>query len=52
MTELSRLERVNLREFWQTEAEDFTPWLAQNENLAVLGEAIGIELELEAQEKM
>lgn len=51
MTELSRLERVDLRDIWQTEAKDFTPWLAQDENLAVLGEAIGIELELEAQEK-
>jgi len=27
------------------------PWLAQEENLSLLGKAIGIELELESQEK-
>ena len=51
VTELSRLKRVDLRHVWETEAQDFTPWLAQEENLAVLSEAIGIELEFEAQEK-
>ncbi len=51
MVELSRLEKVELRNIWKTEAQDFTPWLAQEENLAVLSEAIGMELELEAQEK-
>lgn len=49
--ELSRLQRVELRDIWETEAQDFTPWLAQEENLAILSETIGIELELEAQEK-
>ena len=42
--------RVDLRAAWVSEANDFTPWLARPENLALLGEAIGIELELEAQE--
>ncbi len=36
---------------WKSESGDFTPWLATEENLALLGEAIGIELELEATEK-
>jgi hypothetical protein len=49
--ELGRLERVELRNAWANEATHFTPWLAQSENLALLGEAIGIDLELEAQEK-
>jgi hypothetical protein len=48
---LGRLERVTLREIWGSESTDFTPWLAQETNLDLLGEAIGIELELEAQEK-
>ena len=49
--ELGKLERVDLRATWPSEDGDFTPWLAQEENLAILGETLGIELELEAQEK-
>jgi hypothetical protein len=48
---LGRLKRVELREAWMSESNDFTPWLAQEENLKLLGETIGIELELESQEK-
>jgi hypothetical protein len=48
---LGRLERVNLDEAWQTEAGHFTPWLAQEENLELLGEVLGIDLEREAVEK-
>ena len=48
---MGRLERVDLNEAWETEDEDFTPWLAQEENIALLGDAIGIDLEVEAQEK-
>jgi hypothetical protein len=48
---LGRLERVDLRNIWLSEATEFTPWLAQPENLAVLAEAVGFELELEAQER-
>ena len=48
---LGRLHKVNLREAWSSESSDFTPWLAQEENLKLLGEAVGIELELESQEK-
>lgn len=51
MTELGRLQRVDLRDIWQTEAQDFTPWLAREENLAILGDTIALDLELEAQEK-
>lgn len=49
--EFRRLERVEVRLAWSAEASQFTPWLAQLENLWLLGETIGIELELEAQEK-
>lgn len=46
---LGRLERVDLREVWQREANSFTPWLA--ENLHLIGEAIEMDLALEAVEK-
>src|SRR5262245_58881846 len=46
-----RLESVDPRTAWLTEAGHFTPWLAQPDNLRLLGDTIGIELELEAQEK-
>lgn len=47
---LGRLERVPLRQAWASEARDFTPWLATTENLQLLGEAVGMSLEVEAQE--
>lgn len=48
---LGRLTKVDLREVFTTEAGDFTPWLAREENLGLLGESIGITLQCEAQEK-
>jgi len=48
---LGRLQRVELRQAWFGEASDFTPWLALPENIALLGETIGIELEVESYEK-
>lgn len=48
---LSKLERVPLREAWKHEANDFTPWLAERDNLDALAQALGIsELELVATE--
>ncbi len=49
--QLGRLERVSLREAWASEPQDFTPWLAQTENLQLLSEAVEMELELEAMEQ-
>lgn len=48
---LGRLEKVELRNAWTNEWSDFTPWLARPENLKLLGETVGIDLEFEAQEK-
>ncbi|MDZ4799920.1 MAG: DUF4268 domain-containing protein [Bryobacteraceae bacterium] len=48
---LGRLKKVELRTAWASEPFGFTPWLATQENLQLLSEAIGIELELESQEK-
>ena len=43
---LAKIELVqNLRETWPNEAQNFTPWLA--ENLDQLGEALGMDLELQ-----
>jgi hypothetical protein len=50
--ELGRMEKISdLREVWESEDGDFTPWLAKEENLTLLGDTIGIDLELEAQEQ-
>jgi hypothetical protein len=44
---LGKLQRINLRDAWKHEASEFTPWLAQTENLDLLAEALGlVELEL------
>mgnify|MGYP000114654375 FL=1 len=48
---LGTLEKVDLREVWESENEDFTPWLAREENINKLGQKIGLDLEVEAQEK-
>src|SRR5688500_12780725 len=48
---LGRLQKVALREAWSSESGDFTPWLAQADNLILLAESIGIELELDTREK-
>lgn len=43
---LSKLEKVNLREVWKHEATDFTNWLAKPENLELLSDEIGINISL------
>ncbi|MBT7769672.1 MAG: DUF4268 domain-containing protein [Rhodospirillales bacterium] len=51
MTSLGRLEKIDLRDIWKTEDQDFTPWLAREDNIALLADTLGLELEVEAQEK-
>ena len=51
MPELGKIERVeDLRKIWPNEARDFTVWLSQDENLTMLGETVGIDIDLEERE--
>ncbi len=50
MPKLDRLRPVELREIWTDEAQDFTPWHAKEENLNLLSDTLGLELELEGYE--
>lgn len=45
---LIKQKQINPRKMWPNEAQNFTPWLA--ENIAELGEKIGLELEVVGQE--
>lgn len=45
MKPVGRMERVGLREIWPHEARDFTKWIADDEGLALLSEALDLELE-------
>ena len=48
---LGRLEKVDLRTVWSGEATEFTPWLAEKNNLDLLGDSLDMDLELESREK-
>jgi hypothetical protein len=48
MPDFGELTPVDIREIWANEARAFTPWLA--ENIARLGEALGMDLEVVARE--
>ena len=47
-SKLGEFKQLDVRSQWPKEGTDFTPWLAQEDNLAKLGEALGgLELELD-----
>lgn len=46
-----RLETVPLRDAWKREDTDFTPWLAEDDNLELLAETLGLSLQLEGIEQ-
>ena len=48
---LGKIKKIDLRTIWSSESSDFTPWLAKEENIALLSDAIGMDLEVESQEK-
>ncbi len=43
---LGKLKRVDLREYWKHEALHFTRWLAEPENIELLGDEVGIGLQV------
>jgi hypothetical protein len=43
---LGKLKRIDLREYWKHEALDFTKWLSEPENIALLSDEIGIGIEV------
>src|SRR5215831_156233 len=43
---LSKLKKIDLREGWKHEALDFTRWLAQEDNLRLLGDEVGFDIKL------
>jgi hypothetical protein len=43
---LGKLKKVELRDVWKHEAFDFTNWLAKEENLNLLSDEIGIDIQL------
>lgn len=45
MAQLGKLEKVDLRKVWEHEARDFSDWLVKDENLALLADELGIEIE-------
>lgn len=48
---LGKLEQVDLRDIWGYEGSGFTAWMAKEENLAQLGQTLGMKLELAGQEE-
>ena len=44
--QLGMLEKIDLRNIWNHEALDFTNWLARPENLKLLSDEVGIEINL------
>ncbi len=51
MVNLCKLKEIhNLRSVWPNEASDFTPWLAQDDNIAILADAVGIDIAVEETE--
>ncbi len=44
--QLGKVEKLAIREQWKNEEYDFTPWLAQEDNIQLLGDEINLDLEV------
>ena len=47
---LGKIEPVRLRDIWSSESGDFTPWLAEPENIELLASSVGLSLTVCGQE--
>lgn len=51
MINLGKLKEIkDLRKVWPHEALDFTPWLAEEDNLALLADSVGLEITIDETE--
>ena len=51
MINLGKLQEIrDLREVWPHEALDFTPWLADDDNLTLLADAVGLDITVDETE--
>jgi len=51
MITLGQLKEIkDLRKVWTHEALDFTPWLAEEDNIKLLGDAVGLEITVDETE--
>jgi hypothetical protein len=46
MEKLAKLKKVDLRKVWKHEATDFTNWLSKEENIELLSDEIGIDIQV------
>jgi hypothetical protein len=49
-TALGKIEPVRLRDIWSSESGDFTPWLAERQNIELLATSVGLSLNVCGQE--
>lgn len=51
MFNLGKLEEIrDLRQVWPHEALDFTPWLSEDDNIALLADAVGLDITVDETE--
>ncbi len=46
MTKLGKLKKMNIRDIWAHEERDFSTWLARPENISLLSDELGVEIDV------